>query len=469
MGKNNKARRAAKARTKAKRRARRPPHGHRYPWGGSGSTRFGGDRRHGGDPWSDEPLFDDAEGAQGLLWLTADAQRRGEPFAELGRARLAEVPASVLWLAAEHALVDQVAAIWDAGWQPRELLRQGRRATASAAAARLVALAIAADHGLRPASTLDDRWAAQVEGLDLPPVDGPHGWARAWARDEGLDTAGAVAAVIDGLAALAVRPLDPILPPPGSTRPAGNPGPHRGMTHRSGRATTDPVLERIRALLAKAESTTFEAEALAFTVKAQELMTRHAIDAALLDEASGADHDDPVTIRLPVDAPYADVKSLLLQVVAEAGRCRTVFHQGVDLSSVVGFADDVAAVELLFTSLLVQAQTALSAAARNAPPGTRVRSQGYRSAFLLSFTERIGERLDAINAEVYASVEAEHGRDFLPALRSRQDEVDDAVTERFGELSDGRVRGGYDTAGWAGGRLAADRAQLGFGDIAEAS
>ena len=51
---------------------------------------------------------------------------------------------------------------------------------------------------------------------------------------------------------------------------------------------TDAVLARIRQLLAKAESTTFEAEALAFTAKAQELMTRHAIDAALVhDTAAG--------------------------------------------------------------------------------------------------------------------------------------------------------------------------------------
>ncbi|MEE3919447.1 DUF2786 domain-containing protein [Micromonospora sp. BRA006-A] len=43
------------------------------------------------------------------------------------------------------------------------------------------------------------------------------------------------------------------------------------------------MLDRVRALLAKAESTGYPAEAEAFTAKAQELMARHSIDAALLD------------------------------------------------------------------------------------------------------------------------------------------------------------------------------------------
>ena len=46
---------------------------------------------------------------------------------------------------------------------------------------------------------------------------------------------------------------------------------------------------------------------------------------------------------------------------------------------------DLAAVELLFTSLLVQAQTALMRA-----PGS---SRSYRSSFLFAYAARIGERL----------------------------------------------------------------------------
>ena len=47
------------------------------------------------------------------------------------------------------------------------------------------------------------------------------------------------------------------------------------------------VLAKVRALLAKAESTTFEAEAEALTAKAHQLMVRHTIDEALVAGRGG--------------------------------------------------------------------------------------------------------------------------------------------------------------------------------------
>ncbi len=129
------------------------------------------------------------------------------------------------------------------------------------------------------------------------------------------------------------RTAGSILPPPGSSGVAGR------VSSRSVDAD-DAVLARVRALLAQAESTTYGAEAAAFTAKAQELMARHAIDHALVWERAGRD-ESPVTVRLPVDDPYADAKSLLLQIVATHSRCRAVFHERYTLSTIVGFASDV--------------------------------------------------------------------------------------------------------------------------------
>jgi hypothetical protein len=225
-------------------------------------------------------------------------------------------------------------------------------------------------------------------------------------------------------------------------------------------ATSDAVLARIRQLLAKAESTTFEAEALAFTAKAHELMTRHAIDLAVLDATAASPHDGPITQTIHLDAPYVSAKAMLLQTVAHAGRCRTVFDSRISASALVGFADDVAAVELLFTSLLVQAQTALAAAARHAPAGANPRSRTFRAAFLRGFDHRIGQRLREINEAVYASVIAERGDAFLPAVRSREQEVDEHYANSF-QVQSRPVRATYDAAGWTSGTLAADTAHLG--------
>jgi hypothetical protein len=455
MGKNNKARRAAKAKARSQ-----------------GRSNNGGQRSSDWSAWqppgAGEPLFTQAEIARNLLLLMAGGSYLdGQGVAE-GLRSLRNLPAKVVDREMEAELLVLVGGIWARGWQPSELLRQGRLGCSTAAGARLVALAIATDHVGRRSTTLDVRWAAQVESLDLPVVNGRGGWVARWAAEEGLDRSGALTTMVDALGNLMKLPcLEPILAPPGSG-PSGadgrrfpRPGDPRG-------AETDPMLVRIRALLAKAESTSFEAEAIAFTAKAQELMTRHAIDASLLQSGAGKIDEQPVMIRLPIDAPYADAKSFLLQTVAEVGRCRAVFIGQVAMSSVVGFVSDLSAVELLFTSLLVQAQTALADAAKRARAGTRTRSQSYRSAFLLAYTDRIGDRLREINEEVFAEVEAEQGPAFLPVLRSRSATVDDYLTERFGELTSSRVRGGYDAAGWAGGRTAADNAQLNFGNLTDA-
>lgn len=466
MGKRNRERRAARARTRAKARAgKATPHPRGYGSRPPGS----GDAGPGGtDPnWSSpgEPLFSPARAAFASVVITAQEQaRHGAPPPE-GLRRLASLPAASLHRAVEEVLLTQVAAVWDNGWQPAELHRQARLACASAPAARLVATSIAADHLGRSADTLDPRWQEQLTPLDLPTVAQRHGWVARWCRDTGLDADRTIRAMVDAVASTWVPVLDVLIPPPGGSgtrAPTGEPG-------RPAGAAPDPILDRIRGLLAKAESTEFEAEALAFTAKAQELMTRHAVDAAMVAAGSRArgEGEVPVAIRVPVDAPYADAKSLLLQVVAEAGRCRAVFHTGLSLSTVAGFAGDLASVELLFTSLLVQAQAALAAAGETAAPGARTRRASFRSAFFVSFAQRIGQRLTQVNDQVFAEVEAERGGAFLPVLASRAGVVDDYVDAHFGKLSSGRVRAGYDAAGWSQGRQAADDAQLAFADLPE--
>ena len=46
-------------------------------------------------------------------------------------------------------------------------------------------------------------------------------------------------------------------------------------------------------------------------------------------------------------------------MVAAANRCRAVWHRSLGLCTVLGFPGDLDAVELLVTSLLVQATTAM--------------------------------------------------------------------------------------------------------------
>ena len=350
-----------------------------------------------------------------------------------------------------------IGAIWRSGWQPTEVARQVLRTT-SPPIGRLALVAIAADHTNRSTATLDPRWITQLDALDLPRVEASTGWLGAWAEREQMPWSELVETAVALLKSLASLSGLPILIPPPGTR--ADPDTRIDLTAR----TNDPMLNRVRALLALAESTTFDAEAEAFTAKAQELMTRHAIDSALV--SAGRDRSErPLTIRVALDDPYVAAKSQLLHHVAKHSRCVSVHLRRYAMSSVTGFAGDVAASELLFTSLLVQAQTAMHTAAATAPAGAPARSRSFRSAFLFAYAHRIGERLAEINAGVIKRAEAETSRSILPVLAARSSVVDATVAEMFGELSRSRARRGYDAAGWASGRGAADRARLNSGGL----
>src|SRR5579862_4899623 len=144
-------------------------------------------------------------------------------------------------------------------------LRQVQRAARSPAA-RLALVVVAADHQRWRAAELDPRWIAQLDSLELPNVPSPSGWLTEWVERERLPWADAVGALVALLQCLrSLHRIPVLIPPPGASQPRDAPIDFAATT------ANDPVLERVRALLAQAESTTFDAEAEAFTAKAQEL------------------------------------------------------------------------------------------------------------------------------------------------------------------------------------------------------
>jgi hypothetical protein len=219
--------------------------------------------------------------------------------------------------------------------------------------------------------------------------------------------------------------------------------------------TDQRMLQRIRALLAKAESTEFPEEAEALSTRAQELMARHSIDQALLDAASGA-RESPNSRRIPVENPYEMPKATLLHVVAEANRCRAIWHKDRRASTVFGFPADLEAVEMMFTSLLVQATGAMLRSGTHQDEYGRSRTKSFRQSFLSAYATRIGERLN--EATRAAVEEASPGTGLV--LATREAAVHKAVAEVFP-----RIRRFANSVtnhdGVRAGRAAADRAALG--------
>ena len=352
---------------------------------------------------------------------------------------------------------------WRGGWQPAELIRHAGREW-SQQHATMAADMIIGEMRAYPRAAVDPRWAAQVPDGGLwwgSDADYPGAWAKRSGVVGGLRDA--IATAIELLELLYRTPvLEQLLPLPGTTRAATS----RRAAPTGLKPADERVLARIRSLLAKAESTEYGEEAEALSARAQELMTKYSIDQALLAVSAGRE-DQPVGRRIAVDNPYEGPKTSLLQAVAVANRSRVVWLKDVSLATVVGFEADLDAVEVLFTSLLVQADAAMLRAGSKQDAYGASRTRAFRQSFLVSYAIRIGERLAETAEHTTQEAAAEQaaaataGTALVPFLAARQQAVDDAVDEIFGgAVLRGRTQRITDADGWASGRAAADLASL---------
>lgn len=363
--------------------------------------------------------------------------------------------------AADRLLRRTVRGAWEAGWQPRDLVRYGHRRLDTAAQPLLTA-AVAAEHDRYAEATVHPSWRGQLRELGVDPWSGTP--ARVpWVRRSGLPASRGlqVVAAVAGFL-LMLPPLPRLLPLPGlatvqdtaGRRPAGQPAGSPDVDER--------MLARIRALLAKAESTEFPQEAEVLSAKAQELMARYSLDRTLLDAGAGPDGPAtgaPTARRIWLDAPYLSAKCRLVQAVASANRSRGVSHDRLGLVTVLGAEVDLQLVEVLTTSLLVQANRAMLTAGAQVGRFGQSRTRSFRHSFLVAYAVRIGERLRAAAESTQSAVDSENGGRLLPVLAVQAERVDAYLTELFPHTVKRRTSVS-NHAGWAAGRTAADLANL---------
>lgn len=385
------------------------------------------------------------------------------------------------------AMFDALSDAYERGWQPLDVLhvteRQADRRDAIHAITVVLFHALATSHRDRA----PDDWLDQLDALSERDECAAEAAQRLFDEDptgatlethllmQGVDP--------DELRVIwrIMPPMSPLCPPPSawprerkrqshaSGAGAGANGSSANGAGPAGSGAGGPsgrpdakILGRIRGLLAKAESTDFPEEAETLTAKAQELITRYAIDSALLHRFdTGYDHDIRGK-RVHMATPYVKEKVQLLTEIGQVNSVRTVWSDKLAIATIVGAPADMEQVELLYTSLLIQATRAMQ--------GTQSRhtsqsTAAFRRAFLLGYAVRIGQRMrdarDTATAETASDAGVSMG-ELVPVLAARTAAVDLEFNKLFPVTKASRSRS-VDAAGWHAGAAAANKARLGVG------
>ncbi|RDH75642.1 DUF2786 domain-containing protein [Mycolicibacterium moriokaense] len=355
-------------------------------------------------------------------------------------------------IAADLVVREAIQAAWARGWSPTDLHEITRRRV-DAATVRYLDEAIILESQSYSTASLHPRWRAQLADLTATvgsTATAPQMWR--WAASHSADQRTAVTVVLKVLNLLACIPsIQVLLPLPGSHR----------QTVDAAEEVDEKMLARIRALLAKAEATEYPDEAEALSAKAQALMARHSLREAVADHHRGRAAVASAR-RLWIDNPYVAAKVALVQAVVHANRCRTVWFKELGCVVTVGAETDLDLVDVLATSLLVQANRTMLVAGRRHDIRGQSRTKSFRLSYLLAYATRIGERLDAASSSATAQMQRDDR--LLPVLAARNRAADEAFARMFPATVASPLVGN-DPVGTSAGHAAADTAVLDVRDV----
>jgi len=228
----------------------------------------------------------------------------------------------------------------------------------------------------------------------------------------------------------------------------------------------DPLLARVRKLLAKAENAgVTPAEAQALTAKAAELMAKYGIDRALL-AAERPETDRPADRVIDVGNPWARVQAHLLCGLASALRCQCVILPRPGPGSrihIFGFLSDIERTDVLYTSLLIQMWQGLAA---TEVPGWSRSPRAWRRSWLLGFAAAVIARVraaeDAATRRATAPAAGSGSRASL-VLADRTRVIRHNIDQAYPVTRKSRVT--YSGNGYGAGYTQGQRADIGTGRL----
>lgn len=279
-------------------------------------------------------------------------------------------------------------------------------------------------------------------------------------------------------------------------------------------AERESVLEKVRKLLDKADSTTFDAERDALIAKADALMITHAIEMHEIEENRSEANRAEEIILNKVRFGTTPIQSALVEMadnVAIHTRCRIVIYGSGTAVGFVGFEGDAKYAEMLTTSLWMQMTAALEpkpdpelsieeniimllqsgqnrrrvceligweyekdhgkvskiwrahkeALGEEYTPRSRTHPISYARNFAMAFAEEIGHRLFEIR-ERRGDYDRKEGDSVAIVLKDRRAQVSDAFDEMFPKLGTyrDRMQGRFDASAQRRGAQAGKTADL---------
>ncbi|WP_285761428.1 DUF2786 domain-containing protein [Nocardiopsis ansamitocini] len=255
------------------------------------------------------------------------------------------------------------------------------------------------------------------------------------------------------------------------------------------------MIERVRGLLRMAEDPSVtDAESQAFTAKAAELMTRHAIVEAEARAQRGEAAEDVTRLDFPVSGVGGHGKARVkaLAAIASAYGCQSAVRGNSSANTdrmliIVGTVTALDSLRVLLPSITMQMEASARFTAREHVTGLRElrnyerstlaseRSRFYRS-FIRAYGSAVAERIREFRARLAADEPEQSGTDTTAdptsttgaksgaelVLREDVDRVQEDFERRFPQLRPTRPERTHHRAGYRAGYIRGRRAELGM-------
>lgn len=238
------------------------------------------------------------------------------------------------------------------------------------------------------------------------------------------------------------------------------------MTEGTEKTTTeDQALRRIRALLDKAENrVVLESEREALMAKAMQLMADYGINEAMAS-ARRQTQEKIISRKIQLGNPYSYDKAMLAGYLAHELNCTQVVHRhgAVYVSAtIMGYESDVVRLEMLYTSLLMQAMRQVRSVRPDWSYATPAETRAYRRNWFHGFNTRVTLRVRENEQRAAQKFEDEHteGTGTALVITDRKTRVEAFKHEAFPQLGEFRRRDRTGD-GVAEGVYAGNRADIG--------